>query len=423
MNRISEFQKRALTSVLIAVGVHLFAVVTWVSIVALDVPVFRKTVLEIPKEEESEVTITLQVIETVPEESAIEVPAPESQELESPEPEVAEVPEPPAEKNVPTPPVQLPEPPDEEKARRLAEQKQKFARTSREQEGTPDAPTDLLGERDTRAASELPAVAGAPENTASQNGVAPLHPNHIETVERTYEDGSLGEDSRGEETQLPQEATAGGEELDKPKEEVEGEVAETVPEFLKLDLDPNQVIEVLNKRISNNAIQSREEPTSEEKEKLKDEPVPNQEKNQIADFEGKGSAKNQELKKDGFSGYSSKTRMAGSITRNGKSALNVKNSPIGRYQALVSKAVESQWRRSCEKHRDHIVPGIMSLRFYVDKDGQVSGIKFQEIIEGNYIERGFTQRAIRNANLPPMPADAVRELNGDPLELVYNFYF
>ncbi len=89
----------------------------------------------------------------------------------------------------------------------------------------------------------------------------------------------------------------------------------------------------------------------------------------------------------------------------------------------MSKAVELQWRRNCEQHRDHIVPGVISLRFYVDKSGKVTGIKFQEVIGANYIERGFTQRAIRQAKLPEMPKSVLKELKGEPLELIYNFYF
>ena len=101
----------------------------------------------------------------------------------------------------------------------------------------------------------------------------------------------------------------------------------------------------------------------------------------------------------------------------------MKNSPLGRYQALVSKAVELQWRRNCEQHRDHIVPGVISIRFYVDQSGGVSGIKFQEVIGANFIERGFTQRALRQVELPKMPESVLKELEGESLELIYNFYF
>ena len=52
----------------------------------------------------------------------------------------------------------------------------------------------------------------------------------------------------------------------------------------------------------------------------------------------------------------------------------------------------------------------MSILFYVDKQGNVSGIKFQEVIEGSYIKRGFNQRAIRQAKIPKMPKAVLKEL-------------
>ena len=66
---------------------------------------------------------------------------------------------------------------------------------------------------------------------------------------------------------------------------------------------------------------------------------------------------------------------------------------------------------------------MISIRFYVDQSGGVSGIKFQEVIGANFIERGFTQRALRQVELPKMPESVLKELEGESLELIYNFYF
>jgi len=164
----------------------------------------------------------------------------------------------------------------------------------------------------------------------------------------------------------------------------------------------------------------------QEKENPSDD-LPKEQANDLSEKEseqeqGSGDVE-QDPKKDGFQGYSRQTRVTGSISRQGESALNVRNSPLGRYQALISKAVELQWRRNCEQHRDHIVPGVISIRFYVDQSGGVSGIKFQEVIGANFIERGFTQRALRQVELPNMPESVQEELKGESLELIYNFYF
>lgn len=297
------------------------------------------------------------------------------------------------------------------------EQKRRFARTSEEQAGKPTEPTDILGERDTAAASELPPDPSAKPNTPSQDGVAPLFPGQTETVDSTHKDGSVGMDKKGKETETPQEATARKDSQDiddAPKVE-----NKPLPEESSSAKPKNKHLE-----------QGTPMPASQNddgKKNIQDEPKaessPKEKPNKGSKKEGSGDATEQDPKKDGFRGHSKKNKITGSISRRGKSALNVKNSPLGRYQALVSKAVELQWRRNCEQHRDHIVPGVVSVRFYVDKNGKVSGVKFQEVVGANLIETGFTQRAIRQASLPKMSKSVLKELKGEPLELIYNFYF
>jgi len=266
-------------------------------------------------------------------------------------------------------------------------QKRRFARTSAEQAGKPDEPTDILGERDTQAASELPPTALNKPNTPSQEGVNPLRPGHLETVDSIYQDGSVGADQIGEETEKPQEASARKD-------------SNTIDEAPKLEIpEPEQGSTA---KARNNHLKEGT-------------PLPNTNgrngKSAIED-----NIKDQEAPKE-------KPNEGSKKKRRGKSSLNVKNSPLGRYQALVSKAVELQWRRKCTEQRDHIVPGVISVRFYVDARGQVSGVKFQEVIGATYIMTGFTQRAIRASELPKMPKSVIKELGGESLELVYNFYF
>ncbi|MBT8044473.1 MAG: hypothetical protein KJO79_05930, partial [Verrucomicrobiae bacterium] len=316
---------------------------------------------------------------------------------------------------VPTPKPVVEEKPPEERAT-LPEQEHRFARTTPDQQGKPDAPTNILGEHDTRAASESAPTPGADPNKPSQDGAAPLYPGHVETVDKTYQDGSVGMDKTGEETETPQEASAS-----KDNSEVN-----EAPKVESPEPDETSSARPKNKHLPiGEKLPAVDD--GDGKKSVADEPEaeqsPKEKPNKGANQEGVGEETEQDPKKDGFRGHSKKTKVTGSISRRGKSALNVKNSPLGRYQALVSKAVELQWRRNCEQHRDHIVPGVISLRFYVDKQGRVSGIKFQEVIESNFIARGFTQRAIRQAKLPRMPKSVLRELDGEPLELIYNFYF
>jgi hypothetical protein len=125
----------------------------------------------------------------------------------------------------------------------------------------------------------------------------------------------------------------------------------------------------------------------------------------------------------GFRSEVRKTRLQGSISRRGESSRDVQNTPLGRYQAKLSKAVEREWQRNCIRYRDHITPGMLTIRFLVDEKGEVSSFRFIEVVESSEIEKGFTLKSIQSADIPRMPKEIVRELDGDPLELIYNFFF
>ena len=406
MSGFSIVQKRAVASAFAAVALHMLILGLWMIIIIIDLPIFAFQPPELEPQAEPEVTVVM--IPFVRK----SLPMIQEKPQEEPEEKVEQKPE--SEQESPL----VEETADEKKA--FTEPKQRFARTSADQEGAPDADTDILGERDTRAASELPATPGAKPNTPAQDGAAPLYPGHVETVSKKYQEGSLGQDAQGEETEVPQEASASKDDAladDAPQLDVPEPEEESSSEPKDKHLAVGE--ELPAPRGDEGDKQMAEDPKEEKSPRER----PNEGAHQEADKKKIVDGTEQEPKKSGFRGYSRQTRVTGSINRQGKSALNVKNSPLGRYQALISKAVELQWRRNCEQHRDHIVPGVISIRFYVDQSGGVSGIKFQEVIGANFIERGFTQRALRQVELPKMPESVLKELKGESLELIYNFYF
>ena len=411
MSGLSVVQKRAFASAFAAVALHMLILGLWVMVIIIDLPIFAFQPPELEPQAEPEMTVVM--IPFVKKQA----PMIQKKQQEEPPEKVEQKPEP--EQKLPL----ADETVDEKEA--FTKPKQRFARTSADQEGTPDADTDILGERDTRAASELPATLGAKPNTPAQDGAAPLYPGHVETVSKKYQEGSLGQDAQGEESEVPQEASASKDDaladdepqLDVPQPDVIVPEEESSSEPKDKHLVAGE--ELPAPRGDEGDKQIAEDPKEEKSPRER----PNEGAHQEADKKKIVDGAEQEPKKGGFRGYSRQTRVTGSINRQGKSALNVKNSPLGRYQALISKAVELQWRRNCEQHRDHIVPGVISIRFYVDQSGGVSGIKFQEVIGANFIERGFTQRALRQVELPKMPESVQEELKGESLELIYNFYF
>ena len=125
----------------------------------------------------------------------------------------------------------------------------------------------------------------------------------------------------------------------------------------------------------------------------------------------------------GFRGYQRKTAIVGSISRTGRSALNVTDTALGRYQAIISRAVELEWQRNCVRHRDFITPGYLTVRFFVETSGKVRTVQFVGSMETGEVQKGFTLSSIRDAEIPAMPASLKQEFEKEPLELIFNFYF
>jgi hypothetical protein len=124
-----------------------------------------------------------------------------------------------------------------------------------------------------------------------------------------------------------------------------------------------------------------------------------------------------------FSGHQRKTALVGSISRTGRSSLEVADTPLGRYQAAISRAVEQEWQRNCVRHRDFITPGFLTVRFFVETGGRVRSVQFVGDMETGEVQKGFTLNSIRDAEIPPMPPALRREYAKEPLELIFRFYF
>lgn len=125
----------------------------------------------------------------------------------------------------------------------------------------------------------------------------------------------------------------------------------------------------------------------------------------------------------GFRGHQRKTAIRGSISRTGRSAVDVADSPLGRYQAVISRAVELEWQRNCVRHRDFITPGFLTVRFFVETNGKVKSVQFVGDMQTGEIQKGFTLNSIRDAEIPAMPKEIRGDYKDDSLELIFNFYF
>ncbi len=310
--------------------------------------------------------------------------------------------------------------------------KQHFARTSPEQAAPPENKnTAFIGERDTKATSDR-----APDLTApplpSQSGVESKD-GEIETTQSSYRDGKLSTNTNPEpvvdptpatpasETPAPQEPAASAETKHTDKPDIPGTDSErSTPSAREKLLDgPNPVdVQVPRETAKQENIKPTPEKRPREAPPTPPESIKPAEEPKIAEL-----PKPKPPPDPAFSGFQRKTAVVGSISRTGHNALDVVDTPLGRYQAAISRAVELEFQRNCVRHRDFITPGFLTVRFFVEPGGKVRSVSFDgEMVTGE-IQKGFTLNSVRNAEIPPMPASLRKEYAKAPLELVFNFYF
>lgn len=296
-----------------------------------------------------------------------------------------------------------------------------FTRTSPEQESAePPASRRYIGERNTQATSDRAPT--SEDNSISQVGREARPEEAPETTESRYQDGklktpdsvpTLPAEAAPLSPEPPEMTKAETAKLEKSPDPGDAEKAETAirekildgPNPIDTPVTKSEVIEGMKPREETKARDGASDALAEKKSKELPKPKP------------------KPVSDPAFTGNQSKTAIQGNISRNGQSALDVSDSPMGRYQAQISRAVELEWQRNCVKHRDFITPGYLTVRFFVADDGRVKSVQFLGDSETGEVQKGFTLNSIRNAPIPAMPKAVKKEMGGDALELIFNFYF
>lgn len=307
-----------------------------------------------------------------------------------------------------------------------------FARTSADQASAPPEKADFIGERDTIATSDALPVAGAP-NMPSQAGRDPRRPGEIETTESREQDGKLESTELAKAMAPPTPPTPATTATAEPLPQT---AATEPPAPTKEPTEPNEADDKTGEAPKKMAATSTptlpgdqpvERPKPDEEAlKPQNSSKPATAPKEMAETPRPELPKptpKQDPNEPGFRGNQSKTKLSGSITRKGRSALNVANTPMGRYHSALSRAVEAEWHRNCTKYRDFITPGIITVRFVIAPDSSVRTISVVEMVDAGEVQKGFTLSAIRQAKIPPIPAELKAEIDDEPIELIYNFYF
>jgi hypothetical protein len=307
-----------------------------------------------------------------------------------------------------------------------------FARTSPDQAAPPDDNnTAFIGERDTKATSDRTPDATAPP-LPSQAGIDP-NDREIETTKSSYRDGKLSANTNPEpmvapapatpasDTPTPPEPSTTAETKPPTNPDIPGNDSErsTPPVREKLLDGPNPVdVQVPREAAKQENIKPTPEKRPREVPPAPPESVKPAEEPKIAEL-----PKPPPPPDPAFSGFQRKTAIVGSISRTGRSALDVVDTPLGRYEAAISRAVELEFQRNCVRHRDFITPGFLTVRFFVEPGGKVRSVSFDGDMVTGEIQKGFTLNSVRNAEIPPMPPSLRKEYAKEPLELIYRFHF
>jgi hypothetical protein len=299
-----------------------------------------------------------------------------------------------------------------------------YARTSGDQEEIAPERPEYIGERNTRATSDATPMPEA-EDQISQKGREPIDEREVETTQSNYQDGDLAHDRIKREMQEPEPtppptpaipaqpvAAAETAKLDGTSEKAEAPPAEETKQQLAEGPAP------VERRVKEAKPEDETKPGAPER---KSEGQQEAKPQQAVAEQPKPAAANANA--PGFRGNQQKTKLVGSITRSGRSALNVEDSVLGRYHAAVSRAVEKEWQLNCVRNRDYITPGMLTMSFMLDAKGKVKEIRVVDALQVGAIPKGFTLNAINHAEIPAMPADLKKQLNGEPLELLYRFNF
>lgn len=125
----------------------------------------------------------------------------------------------------------------------------------------------------------------------------------------------------------------------------------------------------------------------------------------------------------GFRTHERRTRTTGRFVFGSNASLNVASTPRGQYEELIYRRVAYYWYRECDANREMIVPGSIQIRVLVNTQGQITSMDLLRRTGASVSQQGFTFRAIRSADLPPMPRVVRDDVVGDKMELVFDFNF
>ena len=124
--------------------------------------------------------------------------------------------------------------------------------------------------------------------------------------------------------------------------------------------------------------------------------------------------------KPGYQPEQEKSKVEGSITNRGKSAVDAIATPLGKYKAQVYNAIGSRWLYYVKSQMDVLAIGTAKVSFFVTRAGRVQDIH----TDANTANASFAEvceRAIRDAEISQPPAGSLDQMRDGRLEYTITF--
>jgi TonB family protein len=114
------------------------------------------------------------------------------------------------------------------------------------------------------------------------------------------------------------------------------------------------------------------------------------------------------------------TRIRGNISNRGRSTVSATATPLGRYKKMLSDAIGSRWYYYVSDQMGLLNVGTVEVRFVVRESGKVERVQVLRN-SSNESFAACTVRAIMEAEIPPIPKELVPMLESGRIEIEYSF--
>ncbi|MEM9478391.1 MAG: hypothetical protein AAGA58_01875 [Verrucomicrobiota bacterium] len=94
----------------------------------------------------------------------------------------------------------------------------------------------------------------------------------------------------------------------------------------------------------------------------------------------------------------------GSVTRNGEAAVDAAETVRGKYEATIKRHINRSWQIAIDRNRDFSTVGFMRAEFFILPDGTTEGVRTKEL-NNNVILESLTLDVLLKIKLPPPPEE------------------